>query len=95
MQGNEISLGDAIKQFIKRSHLTVKLDDARLKLDWEKICGKTIAKYTDDVRANNGKLIIKTTSSTMRDNLLYARHELIDKVNAHFGKAYINEVEVY
>jgi predicted nucleic acid-binding Zn ribbon protein len=92
---NEISLGDAIKQFIKRANLTVPLDDAKLKLDWELICGKTIAKYTDDVKVTNGKLIIKTKSSTMRDNLLYARQDVIEKVNSHFGKQYVTEVEVW
>ena len=42
----EISIGDAIKAFLKKSRLKTGIQALQIEQVWETIMGKTIAKYT-------------------------------------------------
>ncbi len=45
----EYSMGDALKQFLKQSRLKGSVQALQIEDVWEKIMGKTIARYTDKI----------------------------------------------
>ena len=59
----EFSMQDALKQFLKQSRIKGGIQALQIEDAWEKIMGKTIARYTDKIveRVNEalGEKVIK------------------------------------
>jgi hypothetical protein len=90
--GNEISLKEAINKLIKSYQLQGKLTETQLNDSWEEIMGKPIAKYTRSLQLNNGRLVVKLSSSVLRQELSYGKNQLIERLNEHFGEAVIRDI---
>jgi hypothetical protein len=90
--GNEISLKEAINKLIKHYQLQGKLTETQLNDSWEEIMGKPIAKYTRSLQLNNGRLVVKLSSSVLRQELSYGKNQLIERLNEHFGEAVIRDI---
>lgn len=90
--GNEISLKEAINKLIKSYQLQGKLTETQLNDSWEEIMGKPIAKYTRSLQLNNGRLVVKLSSSVLRQELSYGKNQLIERLNEHFGEAVIKDI---
>ncbi|MBS1737774.1 MAG: DUF721 domain-containing protein [Bacteroidetes bacterium] len=90
----EISLGDALKGFINNSRLKNGVQAIRIKDAWEKIMGKTIANYTDDIQISNGTMFITTSVAPLKNELIYQKENIIKRVNELMGERIITEVIV-
>lgn len=91
---NQKTIKQALTELIKVYQLQSKLSQTKLKVEWENIMGKTIAKYTDEVFVKDKKLFIYTTNATLKNELLYNREKIIKKVNAFIEEDYINDVVI-
>ncbi len=90
----EISLQDAIKQFLKKSRLKSGIQALRIEEVWEEVMGKTIAKYTDKIQIINSTLFITTTVAPLKNELLYQKEKIIERVNEALGEKTIKEVVI-
>ena len=90
----ELSLGDAMKAFINKSRLKNGIRALQIEEVWEQLMGKTIAKYTDKIQIVNQTLFIKTTVGPLRQELLYQKNAIIDRVNEVMGEQVIREVVI-
>ena len=61
---------------------------------WEKIMGKTIAKYTDKIQIVNQTLFISSTVAPLKNELLYQKEKIIERVNEALGEKVIKEVVI-
>ncbi len=59
----QYSIGDAIQQFLKSSRIKGDIQALQIEELWEKIMGKTIAKYTDNIKIINKTLFITNQCS--------------------------------
>ena len=91
---SEISLGDALKQFLDKSRLKGKMQAMQIKDVWENIMGKTIAKYTDKIEIVNQTLFITSSVAPLKNELLYQKEKIIERVNEALGDKVIKEVVV-
>jgi predicted nucleic acid-binding Zn ribbon protein len=91
-RSNEISLGDAIKEFLKEKNLGEKLKHISIINSWEKIMGKTIAKYTKKIFISKKKLYIMIESPALKNELSYAKDKILQLVNDEAGEKLIEEV---
>ena len=73
----EISLQDAIKQFLNQSRLKQGMQSLRIEDVWEEVMGKTIAKYTDKIQVINHTLYITSTVAPLKNELLYQKEKII------------------
>ncbi len=89
---NERSLGDIIKDVLKRHGLEDKVTEARIFSLWEKIMGQPIAKYTNRLSLNQGCLIVYLRSSVLRNELAYAKTKIIKMINDELGKPVIRDI---
>ena len=89
---SEISMGDAIKQFLKKSRLKTGIQALQITEIWETIMGKTIAKYTDKIQIINHTLVIKTNVGPLKQELVYQKEKIISRVNEALGENVIKEV---
>ena len=90
----EISLQDAIKQFLQKSRLKSGIQALRIEDTWEEVMGKTIAKYTDKIQIINSTLFITTTVAPLKNELLYQKEKIIERVNEALGEKTIKEVVI-
>jgi len=91
---SEISLQDAIQQFLKKSRLKSGIQALRIEEVWEELMGKTIAKYTDKIQIINHTLFITTAVAPLKNELLYQKQNIIERVNEAMGEKLITEVVI-
>ncbi len=90
----ELSLQDAIQQFLLKSRLKSGIQAVRIEEVWEQLMGKTIAKYTDKIQIINHTLFITTAVAPLKNELLYQKENIIQKVNEAMGEKVIKEVVI-
>ncbi len=90
----EYHIGDAIKGMVNKSNLRNGLRAVQIETLWEEIMGKTIAKYTDKIEIIKHTLFIHTAVGPLKNELLYQKPQIIERVNEAFGEKVISEVVI-
>lgn len=90
----EYSMGDALKVFLQKSRLRGDIRSLQITDVWEQLMGKTIARYTDKIQIVNHTLFITTTVAPLKNELLYQKEKIIQRVNEALGEKLINEVVI-
>ena len=90
----EFSMQDAIKQFLKQSKIKGGIQALQIEDVWEQIMGKTIARYTDNIQIINQTLFISSSVAQLKNELLYQKDKIIERVNEALGDKVINEVVI-
>ena len=88
----QYSLGDAIRQFLKSSRLKGDIHALQIEEVWEKIMGKTVARYTDKLRIINGTLYVTTSVAPLKQELNFQKEKIRLRVNEALGNNEIKEV---
>jgi len=91
---SELSIGEALKEFLKKSKLKTVIQALQIEDAWEKIMGRTIAKYTDKIEIINQTLFISSTVAPLKNELLYQKEKIIERVNEALGERVITEVVI-
>ncbi len=90
----EISLQDAMKQFLNNSRFKTYIQAMQIEELWEEMMGKTVAKYTDKIQVIGTTLFITTNVAPLRNELLYQRDTIVKRVNEALGAGTIKEVVI-
>ena len=90
----EISLQDAMKEFLKTSRLKSGIQAFQIEQVWETIMGKTIAKYTDKIEIVGSTLFISSSVAPLKNELLYQKELIIQKVNEALGEKLISKIVI-
>jgi len=85
---------DAMKQFLKQSRLKTGIQALQIEDVWEQIMGKTISKYTDKIQIIQQTLFITTSVAPLKNELLYQKDQIIQRVNEALGEKIIKEVVI-
>jgi len=88
----EYSIGQAMKLFLQKSRLQSGIRALEITGVWEELMGKTIAKYTDKIQIINQSLFIATSVAPLKNELLYQKEKIIQRVNEALGENIIKEV---
>jgi hypothetical protein len=90
----EISLQDALQEFLKNSKFKTYIQAIQIEEVWESMMGKTVAKYTDKIQIIGTTLFITTTVAPLRNELLYQKDTILQRVNDVLGEKTIKEVVI-
>jgi hypothetical protein len=90
----EISLQDAIQQFLQKSRLKSGIQALRIEDVWEELMGKTIAKYTDKIQIINHTLYISSSVAPLKNELLYQKEKIIERINEALGEKVVKDVVI-
>jgi len=90
----EYSIGDALKNMISKSNLRNGIRAVQIEEVWENIMGKTIAKYTQKIKIVNQTLFITTNVGPLKNELMYQKPQIIQRINEAFGEKVISQVVV-
>jgi hypothetical protein len=89
-----VLLHDAIQQFLQKSRLKSGIQALRIEDVWEEVMGKTVAKYTDKIQIINHTLYISSTVAPLKNELLYQKDKIIERVNEVLGEKVVKEVVI-
>ncbi|WP_347374439.1 DUF721 domain-containing protein [Aequorivita sp. Q41] len=87
-----ISIGDALKEFIGANRLEKGLDKVNTKEAWDTVLGSAISKYTTDVKLDRDTLYVQLSSSVLREELSYGKEKIITLINEELGKELIKKL---
>ena len=90
----EYSIGDALKEFLKKSRLKGSMQALQIEEVWETIMGKTIARYTEKIRIQGQTLHITTHVAPLKQELLFQKEKIIQRVNEALGEKAIGDVVI-
>jgi hypothetical protein len=90
----EISLQDAMQQFLKNSKFKTYIQAIQIEEVWEQIMGKTVSKYTDKIQIIGTTLFITTSVAPLKNELLYQRDVILQRVNEALKEKVIKEVVI-
>lgn len=83
-----------MQQFLKNSRLKTGVQAIQIEELWEKIMGKTIAKYTEKIQIIGTTLFITSNVAPLKNELLYQKERIIEMVNETLGEKTIREVVI-
>jgi len=89
---SEISLQEAIQNILKNSRFKNKIQALQIKEMWEELMGKTIADYTDEIQIIEKKLIITTHMAPLKQELVFQREKIKNRLNEMLNEHAIHEV---
>jgi predicted nucleic acid-binding Zn ribbon protein len=90
----ELSMQDAIQQFLRQSRLKPGIQALQIEDVWEQIMGKAIARYTDKIQIINHTLFISSTVAPLKNELLYQKEKIMERVNEALGEKLVNDVVI-
>jgi predicted nucleic acid-binding Zn ribbon protein len=91
-QGDQLKLGDVLKDFIRSNRLEKGLDKVSVKDAWHHVMGEAITRYTNDVKLDRDTLYVSLSSSVLREELSYGREKIINLLNAELEKDLIKKL---
>ncbi|WP_409965618.1 hypothetical protein PIECOFPK_01735 [Mycovorax composti] len=90
----EYSIGEALKEFLNKSRFRSDIQTLEVEALWEKIMGKTIARYTEKIQIVGDKLFIHTSVAPLKNELIYQKEKIIERINEALKGNVIKEVIV-
>lgn len=90
----ELSIQEAMQQFLKKSRLKSGIQAAQIESIWEELMGTTIAKYTDSIKIIGSTLFITSEVAPLKNELLYQKETIIQRINDALGEKVIKEVVI-
>lgn len=90
----QYKIGDAIRQYLNQSRIKGDIQAMEINDLWEKIMGKTIAQYTENLKVINKTLFITTHIAPLKQELLYQKEKIKLRVNEALGEKLIEEVVI-
>ncbi len=92
---NEQNMKDAVEQFMHRYRLQSKVDETHLIQHWPEIVGEFVARYTDEIKVREDKIIVRVNSSVIKHQILMMQETIISNINQYMGYQYITALVVY
>ncbi|WP_447642283.1 MULTISPECIES: DUF721 domain-containing protein [Chitinophagaceae] len=90
----EYSMGDAMKKFLEKSRLKNGIRAAQIDEIWEKIMGKTIAKYTNKIEIVQQTLFIHTSIAPLKQEIQFQKKQIIQRINDEFQEPIVKDIVV-
>jgi predicted nucleic acid-binding Zn ribbon protein len=91
---NQKTLKQAISELIKVYQLQSKMSQTKLKAEWQNMMGNTIAKYTEQVFVKDKTLFVYVNNAALKNELIYNKDAILNKVNKSIGSDYVNTLIV-
>lgn len=74
-------LGDLIKDFYHNNHRDNALAEQKILDSWKDVVGDFIASHTLKTSINNGVLYVKVDADSLRNELLFSKSMIFERLN--------------
>ena len=93
-EANEMPIKDFLEVFFKRCHIDYNPYEQDIKLQWEKITGKLVKHYTEDLYLNKGVLYVKLSSPVDKSELLMVKDAVKNKINRNLNQDILQNIVI-
>jgi len=90
----QMQIGEALRDFLNKSKLKNGLRAVQIESIWEEVMGKTITRYTDKIQIINTTLFIYTSVGALKQELIYQKPKIIERVNEALHEKVITDVVI-
>jgi len=90
----QVQIGEALRDFLNKSKLKSGLRSVQIESIWEEVMGKTIARYTDKLQIINNTLFVYTSVGALKQELIYKKPKIIERLNEALHEQAITEIIV-
>ncbi len=87
-----MSIGDALKDFVSKNKLQTGLDKVNVRDVWNQQMGPAIEKYTTAIKLEGSTLFVQLSSSVLREELGYGKEKIIRNINEALGKDLVRKL---
>lgn len=91
---NEYNMKEALQAWLKKSRLRQKFDEARLIESWERLMGKPVTAYTENLYIKNHILYVKIRSAPLKNELHMSKTKIIERFNKEIGDNVIFDIRL-
>ncbi len=92
IKSNEKPLNEVINSMLDAYKLKNGVNEVRIINEWENAVGSLISQKTDKIFVKRRKLYVYLSSSVIKNELVYAREEIISRLNTAVGESVIDEL---
>lgn len=90
-----MTISDVLQNYLRQNGLETPLQQRRLIESWEKVAGKVVARYTENIFIKNQTLFVKILNPALRANLTMMRQRLVKNLNVEAGGSVIADIRFY
>ena len=91
-ENDSVALKQLMQSFIKKNNLSKGMQKIKVEEAWHKLMGKGVTSYTQSVELQKKTLIIRLTSSVLREELTYGKEKIIKMLNEEVGDEVISKL---
>jgi hypothetical protein len=89
---NNLSIGEALQEFISTNKLQKGIDKVLVKEAWVKLMGNGVNNYTTQIELQNSTLFVSLSSSVLREELSLGKSKIIALLNEELGREVITKI---
>jgi predicted nucleic acid-binding Zn ribbon protein len=90
----QYSIGDVLKQYLAQSRIRGDIQALQIDQVWENVMGKTIARYTENLKVINKTLFITTNVAPLKQELNFQKEKIKLRVNEALGEKVIENIVI-
>ena len=91
-ENESASMKDLLDVFINKGKLKKGFQKIHIEEAWNKLMGAGVSSYTDEVKMQNGTLIVRLSSSALREELSYGKDKIIKMMNEEMGEKLVKKI---
>ncbi|CAM1339692.1 DUF721 domain-containing protein [Tenacibaculum aestuarii] len=91
-ENDSFSLKDLMGSFIEENNLKKGFQKIQIDEAWGRLMGAGIASYTSEVKLQNGTLIVRLSSSVLREELSYGKDKIVRMINEEMGEELVKKL---
>ncbi|NNK09813.1 MAG: DUF721 domain-containing protein [Flavobacteriaceae bacterium] len=89
---NNVSLNEALQEFISSNKLQKGLDKVLIKEAWVSLMGNGVNNYTTGLDLRNGTLFVSLSSSVLREELSLGKSKIVNLLNEEVGREVVKKI---
>lgn len=90
--GDEKTIGELISEFYKERKGSDYMEELKLVDSWKNVVGDFIAFHTLDLNFKNGILYVRVDADSLRNELVYHKTTLIERLNGCISKQLLKDI---
>lgn len=91
-ENDSFSIKDLLGTYINDGKLKKGFQKIHIEEAWEKLMGTGVASYTSEVKIQNGTLIVRLSSSVLREELSYGKEKIVKMINEELGEKLVKKL---
>jgi len=89
-----VSINELMQEVLKKNKLQKGIDIVEVKEAWRSVMGSGVSSYTEELVFKNNTLIVKLSSSVLREELSYGKEKMVKLLNEKLRKVLIKSIKL-